>query len=224
MYYRARYYDPAVGRFISEDMIGFRGGIDFYVYTHNRSTLLIDAFGYQANTAVPRMPIQCTAEQWAQSPNACAGPQDPNAPYEGVDGYWYNVNLPKWPPVHSRNPEPAAPTPTLPQAISASIVKIPVRPDYGCSCHPKSQVQADLEGLAAGSQVVDAFGETLLGGGLIVTGIAGGAYVCLQTGGLGCGLALEAAPAFVVGGYYVGRSGVQELKELFGSGGSSKCK
>src|SRR5260370_343764 len=31
-YYRARYYDPGVGRFISEDPIGFEGGFDFYTY------------------------------------------------------------------------------------------------------------------------------------------------------------------------------------------------
>jgi RHS repeat-associated protein len=31
-YYRARYYDPTVGRFISEDPIKFKSGIDFYSY------------------------------------------------------------------------------------------------------------------------------------------------------------------------------------------------
>src|SRR5439155_10686970 len=31
-YYRARYYDPTVGRFISEDPIGFSSGINFYGY------------------------------------------------------------------------------------------------------------------------------------------------------------------------------------------------
>ena len=74
------------------------------------------------------------------------------------------------------------------------------------------------------SQIIDAGGETLLGGGLIVAGIGGGAYVCLQTGGLGCALALEASPAFVLGGYYVGRSGLQELREIFGGGRPSECK
>lgn len=34
-YYRARYYDTSVGRFISEDPIAFKGGIDFYTYVHN---------------------------------------------------------------------------------------------------------------------------------------------------------------------------------------------
>jgi RHS repeat-associated protein len=31
-YYRARYYDPTVGRFISEDPTGFKGGLNFYPY------------------------------------------------------------------------------------------------------------------------------------------------------------------------------------------------
>jgi len=31
-YYRARYYDPMTGRFISKDPIGFRGGINLYSY------------------------------------------------------------------------------------------------------------------------------------------------------------------------------------------------
>ena len=32
-YYRARYYDPAIGRFVSRDPIGAAGGINFYRYT-----------------------------------------------------------------------------------------------------------------------------------------------------------------------------------------------
>jgi hypothetical protein len=30
--YRARYYNPATGRFLSEDPIGFLGGINEYIY------------------------------------------------------------------------------------------------------------------------------------------------------------------------------------------------
>ena len=36
-YYRARYYDPTVGRFFSEHLLRARGGIDFYTYVKNRS-------------------------------------------------------------------------------------------------------------------------------------------------------------------------------------------
>jgi RHS repeat-associated protein len=42
---RGRYYDPASGRFISQDPIGFKGGVNFYEYAKNHATLLRDPFG-----------------------------------------------------------------------------------------------------------------------------------------------------------------------------------
>jgi RHS repeat-associated protein len=44
-YYRARYYDPKLGRFISEDPIGFDGGSNFYVYALNDPVNLLDPSG-----------------------------------------------------------------------------------------------------------------------------------------------------------------------------------
>ena len=45
-YMRARYYDPSVGRFISEDPIGFGGGdVNLYVYVQNNPVLFIDPLG-----------------------------------------------------------------------------------------------------------------------------------------------------------------------------------
>jgi RHS repeat-associated protein len=44
-YYRARWYDPQQGRFISEDPIGFWGGIHLYAYVGNRVPNLIDPLG-----------------------------------------------------------------------------------------------------------------------------------------------------------------------------------
>jgi RHS repeat-associated protein len=49
-YYRARYYDPGAGRFISEDTIRFAGGVDFYAYVHNNSANLTDPLGLCAPT------------------------------------------------------------------------------------------------------------------------------------------------------------------------------
>jgi RHS repeat-associated protein len=44
-YYRARYYDPSLGRFLSEDSIRFDGGINFYSYVANEPTTLSDPSG-----------------------------------------------------------------------------------------------------------------------------------------------------------------------------------
>ncbi len=45
MYYRARWYDPQVGRFISEDPIGFAAGANFYTYVDNNPTRFTDPSG-----------------------------------------------------------------------------------------------------------------------------------------------------------------------------------
>jgi RHS repeat-associated protein len=43
---RARYYDPQVGRFISEDPLGFDGGdVNLYVYGRNNPLLVVDPWG-----------------------------------------------------------------------------------------------------------------------------------------------------------------------------------
>ena len=45
-YYRARYYDPAVGQFISEDPIGFSAGdANLYRYTSNNPLIFTDPLG-----------------------------------------------------------------------------------------------------------------------------------------------------------------------------------
>jgi len=43
-----RYYDPTSGRFLQRDPISIRGGVNEYVYTFNRPTVLIDPMGFSA--------------------------------------------------------------------------------------------------------------------------------------------------------------------------------
>jgi RHS repeat-associated protein len=55
-YYRARYYDPQIGRFVSEDPIGFGGGLNFYPYVHGNPVLFIDPTGLKWQLGGPEDP------------------------------------------------------------------------------------------------------------------------------------------------------------------------
>jgi len=48
-YYRARYYDHAAGRFLSEEQIHYASGTNFYAYVGNNPSLFIDPSGYCPN-------------------------------------------------------------------------------------------------------------------------------------------------------------------------------
>jgi RHS repeat-associated protein len=52
MYYRARYYAPEWGRFISEDPAGFQGGINAYVYAENNPISNVDPSGLAPSRTV----------------------------------------------------------------------------------------------------------------------------------------------------------------------------
>jgi RHS repeat-associated protein len=84
-YYRARYYDPKIGRFISEDPIRFLGGFNFYTYVGNKAASRVDPFGLK------------------EYPNTFMGPLPP-------DGY-YTSQMTKTscgliPPAPPRTPPP----------------------------------------------------------------------------------------------------------------------
>ncbi len=44
-YYRARHYDPGLGRFLTEDTLGFSEGVNFYAYVNNNPINLRDPTG-----------------------------------------------------------------------------------------------------------------------------------------------------------------------------------
>src|SRR5215469_10983453 len=65
-YYRARYYDPAAGRFLSQDTIGFSGGVNPYAYVRNGSLNFADPLGLQKTCTPVGDPLQITPwMRWA---------------------------------------------------------------------------------------------------------------------------------------------------------------
>ena len=50
MFYRARYYNPAWGRFVSEDPIGVAGGVNLYAYVQGQPTRWVDPQGRAADS------------------------------------------------------------------------------------------------------------------------------------------------------------------------------
>lgn len=62
---RARYYDQRIGRFIAEDPIRFKGGIDFYAYVDNYPTGMTDPSGLAPVSAPPVVSPWTQAEQAA---------------------------------------------------------------------------------------------------------------------------------------------------------------
>ena len=54
IYYRARFYDPNAGRFISEDPIGLDGGINLYAYVNNDPLNGADPLGLQRLSPLAR--------------------------------------------------------------------------------------------------------------------------------------------------------------------------
>jgi len=62
LFYRARYFDPAGGRFISEDPIGFVGSSNFYVYVNNDPIIYADPSGLCGGNGKKKLtPAQCKA-------------------------------------------------------------------------------------------------------------------------------------------------------------------
>lgn len=82
-YYRARYYDPTTGRFLSEDPLGLAGGLNLYAYVGGDPVNATDPFGNIAPAIVAylRCVALCAAE--AALANALAG--NPVCPDEIVE-------------------------------------------------------------------------------------------------------------------------------------------
>ena len=52
-YYRARYYEPKDGRFMSEDPNRYGDGVNFYIYVINNPSSRVDPLGHRDNVVYP---------------------------------------------------------------------------------------------------------------------------------------------------------------------------
>jgi len=86
-YYRARYYSPTFGRFLSEDPIGFDGGTNLYAYVANDPADGADPWGLYATCYLNRVAggIVCYGDDGSSA-------SDPNA----YSGYGPAANNPAW--------------------------------------------------------------------------------------------------------------------------------
>lgn len=83
-YYRARYYSPSLKRFISEDPIGFSGGVNFYAYVGGNPVNARDPMGENAvalGGAVVVTTLVAATAAYTQSP---AGQEAIRDAYYGV--------------------------------------------------------------------------------------------------------------------------------------------
>lgn len=84
-YYRARYYDPRVGRFISEDPLGIGAGTNGYVYADNNSITRYDPSGLTTVTTSQGV-ITVSATVTIYGPYAS----------QGLAKYWQNIMNGVW--------------------------------------------------------------------------------------------------------------------------------
>ena len=97
LYYRARFYDPVLKRFISEDPIGLAGGPNVYTYTNGNPINLVDPTG-NASTCYSAGP-DCSG---AGPGNSGAGGSIVKTPPDGTcwKAVWRGGTIVRWEPCY----------------------------------------------------------------------------------------------------------------------------
>jgi RHS repeat-associated protein len=152
-YYRARYYDPATGRFISEDPVTFTGGIDFYPYVENNPIEFRDVFGLQAlrkpnPTPLPEPP----------APGPILVPDAPPLTFWDVFFDWLGDALGAGGLILA-NPtdlNPNEPDPS--QFPNPRKIQQPECPKRGCTCTCRADADASMPGNIRPGKPLFAFG------------------------------------------------------------------
>jgi RHS repeat-associated protein len=90
-FYRARYYDPQTGRFISRDPIGLKNGFAVYAYVKNNPTRYSDPLGTFIPPPTVGIPVSQPTPSDPEPPDGAAPPhesdgcwQDPGGTFGGI--------------------------------------------------------------------------------------------------------------------------------------------
>jgi RHS repeat-associated protein len=149
-YNRARYYDPATGRFLSEDPLRF--GADwgsFYRYAYDNSVNFVDPLGMQTSAPVANPPTTGGSPSGPSSPGGPSGgpssPPDTGLPKIGPEP------IPLWPgllPILRRIPLGLPfwlwPTPTGNDALRPDFPP-PTKPPKAPPCKTSKECEKEWE-------------------------------------------------------------------------------
>ncbi len=136
-FYRARYYSPGFQRFISEDPIGFRGGINFFAYVENSPLNFTDPYGLLQVCCRPSMvPRACHCFLKLPNGNTFGG---------------YNDGLPDNDPTGPLNPRKNDPSdqspknkPTCNDVPTSKCEESKIPPQFPPAGDPSSQLPQNL--------------------------------------------------------------------------------